>query len=163
PHNMIPKDSANPYADYDAAKLKRFLAGYKPPRELGTGYEYSNLGFGLLGYSLARFEHTAYEAMVNEEILKPLGMTMSGIAFTDPMRTHLATGHDVTGKPANNWDLDVLAGAGAIRSTANDMLRYLRANMGVDQSSMADAMKLAQQPRSDMTNAMRVGLAWITT
>ena len=48
------------------------------------------------------------------------------------MRAHLAPGHDDNGKPAKNWDLDALAGAGAIRSTANDMLRYLRANMGVD-------------------------------
>jgi hypothetical protein len=43
-------------------------------------------------------------------------MTMSGTEFTDDMRAHLAPGHDHTG----NWDFDALAGAGAVRSAAND-------------------------------------------
>jgi serine-type D-Ala-D-Ala carboxypeptidase/endopeptidase len=163
PFNMLPKDAANPYGDYDAAKLKTFLAEYALPRDPGASYEYSNLGFGLLGYALAQSQHTTYGAMIGEEILAPLGMTMSGTAFTDAMRAHLAPGHDDTGKPAENWDLDALAGAGAIRSTANDMLRYLKANMGIDPSPLAAAMKLAQAPRSDMAKTMRIGLAWITT
>jgi serine-type D-Ala-D-Ala carboxypeptidase/endopeptidase len=83
--------------------------------------------------------------------------------FTDAMRAHLAPGHDHTGKAAKNWDFDALAGAGAIRSTANDMLRYLKANMGIDQSPWVAAMKLAQRPRSDMAKTMRIGLAWLTT
>src|SRR5262245_56339300 len=163
PFNMQPKDPANPYADYDAARLKTFLAEYALSRDPGASYEYSNLGFGLLGYALAQSEHTTYGAMIGEAILQPLGMTMTGTAFTDAMRAHLAPGHDDTGKPAENWDLDALAGAGALRSTAHDMLRYLRANMGIDPSPLAAAMKLAQRPRSDMAKTMRIGLAWITT
>jgi CubicO group peptidase (beta-lactamase class C family)/ATP-dependent Clp protease adapter protein ClpS len=163
PSNFAPKDLANPYADYDAAKLKAFLAEYQLPRDPGASYEYSNLGFGLLGQALAQCVPTTYGTLTNDEILKPLGMTMSGTAFTDAMRAHLAPGHDDTGKAAKNWDLDVLAGAGALRSTANDMLRYLKANMGIGQSPLAAAMNLAQQPRSDMTKTVRIGLAWMTT
>ncbi len=170
PSNFLPRDPANPYADYDAAKLKAFLAGYRLPRDPGAVYEYSNLGFGLLGYALAQLEHTTYGAVIDDEILKRLGMTMSGTSmtmsgtvFTDVMRAHLAPGHDDTGKAAKNWEVDALAGAGAIRSTTNDMLRYLKANMGIDQSPLVAAMKLAQRPRSDMTKTMRIGLAWITT
>ena len=163
PTNFLPKDPANPYADYDAAKLKAFLAGYELPRDPGASYEYSNLGFGLLGYALAQLDHTTYGALTDEAILKPLRMMMSGTAFTDAMRAHLAPGHDATGKKVKNWDLDALAGAGAIRSTTNDMLRYLKANMGIDESPLAAAMKLAQQPRSDMSKTVRIGLAWMTT
>jgi CubicO group peptidase (beta-lactamase class C family) len=47
-----------------------------------------------------QLEHTTYDALAGEEILKPLGMTMSGTVFTDAMRAHLASGHDVTGKAA---------------------------------------------------------------
>jgi serine-type D-Ala-D-Ala carboxypeptidase/endopeptidase len=163
PTNLQPKDPANPYADYDAARLKAFLAEYQLPRDPGAAYEYSNLGFGLLGYALAQSAHTTYGALAEEEILEPLGMTMSGTAFTPAMRAHLASGHDAAGKAAKNWDLDALAGAGAIRSTANDMLRYLKANMGIDPSPLAAAMKFAQQPRRDMTKTTRIGLAWMTT
>lgn len=163
PSNLLPKDAANPYADYDAAKLKAFLAGYGLPRDPGASYEYSNLGFGLLGYALAQPESASYDALIGDRIFKPLGMTMSATAFTDAMRARLAPGHDDNGRPAKNWDLGALAGAGAIRSTANDMLRYLRANMGIDPSPLAAAMKLAQQPRSDVTKNARIGLAWVTT
>jgi serine-type D-Ala-D-Ala carboxypeptidase/endopeptidase len=163
PSNLLGTDPSNPYVDYDAAKLKAFLAGYELRRDPGAAYEYSNLGFGLLGHALAQLDHTAYGTLTGEQILKPLGMTMSGTAFTDGMRARLAPGHDDTGKPAKNWDFDALAGAGAVRSTANDMLRYLKANMGIDPSPLAAATRLAQQPRSDMAGTMRIGLAWMTT
>lgn len=163
PSDLLPNDPANPYADYDAVKLNVFLAGYELPRDPGASYEYSNLGFGLLGYTLAQSEYTTYGAMIAEEILMPLGMTKTGTMFTAVMRAHLAPGHAVTGNAAKNWDFDALAGAGAIRSTANDMLRYLKANMGLDHSPLAAAMKLAQRPRSGVTKTMRIGLAWMTT
>ena len=163
PSNFMPKDPANPYADYDAVKLKAFLADYQLPRDPGVSYEYSNLGYGLLGHALAQSASTTYRALVNDHILKPLGMTMSGTAFTDAMRARLAPGHDDAGRAAKNWDLDALAGAGALRSTANDMLRYLKANMGIGSSPLAAAMSLAQQARSDVAKAMHVGLAWVVS
>jgi len=163
PSNLLGKDPSNPYADYDAAKLKTFLAGYALPREPGAAYEYSNLGVGLLAFALAQLDHTTYGALIGEEILKPLGMTMSGTAFTAAMRARFAPGHDDTGDAAKNWDFDALAGAGAIRSAANDMLRYLKANMAIDASPLAAAMKLAQEPRSDMDKTARIGLVWMTT
>jgi serine-type D-Ala-D-Ala carboxypeptidase/endopeptidase len=160
PSNFMPKDPANPYADYDAAKMNVFLAGYQLPRDPGAAYEYSNLGFGLLGHALAQSVPTTYGALIDDDILKPLGMTMSGTVFTDAMRAHLALGHDDRGNAAKNWDLDALAGAGALRSTANDMLRYLKANMGIGQSALATAMNFAQRPPSDLA---KTGLAWVTT
>jgi D-alanyl-D-alanine-carboxypeptidase/D-alanyl-D-alanine-endopeptidase len=163
PSNQLPKDGLDPYADYDAAKLKAFLAGYQLPRDPGATYEYSNLGFGLLGYALAQSEHTTWSAMTDETILKPLGMTMSGAVLSDAMRAHLAPGHDNLGNAVKNWDFDVLAGAGAIRSTANDLLRYLKASMGIDPSPLAAAMKLAQAPLSEMNKTSRIGLAWMTS
>ncbi len=163
PSNLRPADPNNPYADYDAAKLKAFLANYELPRDPGASYEYSNLAFGLLGYALARSNHTTYGNLVSRQILAPLGMSMSSTGFTPSMRAHLAHGHDENGKSASNWDLDALAGAGAIRSTTNDMLRYLRANMRGNHTSLETAMKFAQQPRADVGGGSRIGLAWMTT
>jgi D-alanyl-D-alanine-carboxypeptidase/D-alanyl-D-alanine-endopeptidase len=163
PSNLLPKDGADPYADYDAARLKAFLAGYELPRDPDASYEYSNLGLGLLGYALAQQEHTDWDALTRENILKPLGMTMSGTAFSDAMRAHLAAGHDSLGNAVKNWDFDAMAGAGAMRSTANDMLRYLKANMGIDASPLTGAMKLAQEPRGEANKTNRIGLAWMTS
>ena len=153
--------SDNPYADYDAAKLKAFLAGYALPRDPGSEYEYSNLGFGLLGYALAQQEHTDYPTLLKRRILDPLHMTDSGVALTTAMRAHLARGHDALGKTTGNWDFDALAGCGAIRSSAEDMVRYLRANMGLDKSPLDAVLSEAQQPRRDVPHG-RIGLAWMT-
>jgi D-alanyl-D-alanine-carboxypeptidase/D-alanyl-D-alanine-endopeptidase len=163
PSNLLPKDGADPYADYDAARLKAFLAGYELPRDPDASYEYSNLGLGLLGYALAQQEHTDWDALTRENIFKPLGMTMSGTAFSDAMRAHLAAGHDNLGNAVKNWDFDAMAGAGAMRSTGNDMLRYLKANMGIDASPLAAAMKLAQEPRGEVSKTNRIGLIWMTS
>ncbi|MFY9655910.1 MAG: serine hydrolase domain-containing protein [Methylocystis sp.] len=166
PPDQWPKDVENPYADYDAAKLKAFLAGYDLPRDPGAREGYSNLGFGLLGYVLARAANRPYPELVEQEIFRPLGMTMSVAAFARVGGRRLASGHDISGKIAQNWDMDALAGAGAILSCANDMLRYLMTNMGATATPLLEAMKLAQAPKvvaSGADQKMRVGLAWITT
>jgi CubicO group peptidase (beta-lactamase class C family) len=126
PTGFIPPDMANPYVGYGAAELQAFLRGHQLARKPGASYEYSNLGYGLLGVALAAHAGKPYDALVHERIAVPLGMQSTGVALTPAMRARLAPGHDATGKPAANWDFDTMAGAGALRSTATDMLRYLK-------------------------------------
>lgn len=160
PDNLAPADRANPYADYDAAKLKSFLTGYELKRDPGEAYEYSNLGFGLLGFALT--QPRSYGAVLEAKIFQPLGMAMSSVGLNDALRAHLATGHNRRNQKAENWKFDVLAGCGSIDSTADDMLRYLKANMGKDESALLPAFRLAQQPRRDVDRTERIGLAWMT-
>jgi len=163
PSNLAPADPANPYADYDAARLKAFLSGYTLTRDPGASYEYSNLAFGLLGFALARHAHSNYAQLVDRKILRPLQMASTGIGLTDAILVHLAPGHDGDGKSAKNWDIDALAGAGALRSSTTDMLHYLRANMEAPASPLGRAMKFAQEPRQDTRGKItRIGLAWMT-
>lgn len=161
PNNFAPKDPLNPYVDYDAARLKAFLANYSLPRDPGASYEYSNLGFGILGTALAEAAHKSYPALLQDEMLAPLGMSHSSAA--NIVTPELAPGRKGDGSPAKNWDLDAFAGAGAIRSSANDMLRYLKANMNPDSSPLGRAMALAQTPCARVDEASQIGLAWMTT
>jgi CubicO group peptidase (beta-lactamase class C family) len=162
PTNLNPANQANPYADYGPVQLKSFLSEYKLPRDPGESYEYSNLGFGILGYALAEHARTSYANLLRTGILRPLGMSMTDVTTTKKLKEHLAEGHNEEGRPVGEWDFDVETGAGAIRSTGNDMLRYLKANMGVGQSSLASAVKSAQEPRRDINKDTRIGLAWMT-
>ncbi|MGH8283671.1 MAG: serine hydrolase, partial [Gammaproteobacteria bacterium] len=163
PGNLDPAaDPQDPYADYDAAKLKAFLAGYVLPRDPGSAYEYSNLGFGLLGDALAQQAGMSYAALLQKKILQPLGMSSTRATLSEPLTGHWAMGHDEFGKPAEPWHFGVLAGAGAINSTGADMLRYLEANMGDCTSTLQRAMQLAHQPRRVMNKNEGVGLAWVT-
>ena len=125
PDNFRPSDPNNPYADYTIEQLYQFLSGYDLPRGIGEAYEYSNLGYGLLGHALERKGEKSYEALVQEHVLAPLQMENTGITLTPEMEARLATAHNPALEPVSNWDLPTLAGAGALRSTANDLLNFL--------------------------------------
>jgi CubicO group peptidase (beta-lactamase class C family) len=76
------------------------------------------------------------------------------------MKEHLALGHDPQGKVTSNWDLPTLAGAGAIRSTTVDMLRFLDVNLHPEGSALHRAMAFAHQERAQAGN-MAIGLNWL--
>lgn len=161
PTNLKPKDPANPYADYSAEQLYEFLTGYQLTRDIGSQYEYSNLGGGLLGHVLARRAGTGYETLVRSRICVPLGMNNTGITLTPEMKARLAVGHNQGLESVENWDLPTLAGAGALRSTANDMLTFLAANLGYIKSPLAPAMAAMLKVRRPTGQpGLEVALGW---
>jgi serine-type D-Ala-D-Ala carboxypeptidase/endopeptidase len=163
PTNLKPANIANPYADYSVQQLYDFLSGYELTRDIGSKFEYSNLGVGLLGHVLALRAGKSYEALVTERILKPLGMHDTRITFTPAMLAHLAPGHNDAGTVVGNWDLPTLAGAGGLRSTANDMLKFLAANLDSTLGPVARALAHAHTAIRDTDQpTMRIGLAWLT-
>jgi CubicO group peptidase (beta-lactamase class C family) len=160
PTNLAPRNPANPYADYSVEQLYAFLSGYELPRDVGATYEYSNLGMGLLGHALALKAGTSYENLVNRLLLTPLGMRETAITLSPALRARLAPGHDGEGNVVPNWDLPTLAGAGALRSTALDMLMYLAANLDTTAKPLARAMRETHTPRRDAGGTCKSAFAW---
>ncbi len=160
PDNFAPKDPRNPYVDYTAERMLEFLGRVKPARAPGEGYEYSNVGAGLLGWALARKAGKSYEELLAERITGPLGMRSTAVALTPGMKERLAPGHDALGRPEGNWDLTAFAGAGGIRSTAADMMLFLKANLTPTPSS--DTLAFAREIRYTPPDAgaHRLGLGW---
>lgn len=163
PSNFHPKDPANPYADYTVEQLYQFLSSCQLTRDIGSQFEYSNLGGGLLGLALARRAGVDYEALVRSRITGPLGMNSTGIALTPEMKARLAVGHNAKLEATPNWDLPALAGAGALRSSANDMLTFLAANLGYVKSPLAPAMAsmLAVRRPTSAAGLGEIGLGWL--
>jgi D-alanyl-D-alanine-carboxypeptidase/D-alanyl-D-alanine-endopeptidase len=161
PDNLNPANPKNPYADYPADSMFAFLSRHTLARAPGARFEYSNLGVGLLGHALARRAGTTYETLLIERILDPLGLDDTRITLTPSMRQRLAAGHDASGVPAENWDIPSLAGAGALRSTANDLLDFAAAALGTP-GPLAAAFEMAQRPRHDINPRMSIGLNWFT-
>lgn len=163
PSNFHPKDAGNPYADYTEKQLYEFLAGYQLTRDIGSQFEYSNLGGGLLGQALAHRAKVDYEALVHARITGPLEMRSTAITLTPEMKARLAVGHNDKLAAVPNWDLPTLAGAGALRSTANDLLTFLAANLGYVKSSLAPAMAsmLATRRPMNASGSGEIGLGWL--
>ncbi len=161
PSNFRPADPQNPYIDYNIAKLYEFLSGYTLTRDPGEKYEYSNLAVGLLGNTLARHAGVDYETLVRTRILAPLKMTRTSITLTDAQKKNFAAGHDPALTEVKNWDMDALAGAGALRSTANDMLTFLAANLELTATPLQAAMRRMLAERRDTGNAdLQIAMGW---
>jgi len=161
PSNMNPKDPTNPFADYTVAQLYEFLATVQLTRNIGSTYEYSNVGVGLLGHVLARRAGADYETLVRTRILEPLEMKSTAITLSKAMKDRLAIGHDAALQPVANWDIATLSGAGALRSTANDLLTFVGANIGLQKSPLRSSMAaMIATRRPTGTPNLEIALGW---
>ena len=151
-----------PIGNYTAEQLYSMLSAYHLDSDPGAQYFYSNVGFGLLGHALARRAGVDFERLLETRITGPLGMSDTRITPTPQMMERFATGHSyyrLTPTPA--LDYGVLAGAGGLRSTANDLLRLLGACMGYTKTPLAraaSAMIETRRPTGDL--GVDVGLGW---
>ena len=163
PSNFRPKDPANPYADYTVDKLYAFLP--TAPVHPTATFEYSNVAYGLLGHALSRQATQSYEDLIVSRIAKPLGMTDTRIRLTPEMTKRLAPPFDAKLKPAHLWDFGAIPAGGAIRSTANDMLKFLAAQLDLPAGTtipdpLRRAIAATHTPRTDAGPKTRIGLAW---
>ncbi len=159
-------DPRNPYAHYTPTQLYAYLATYRGDTERtspGT-YTYSNLGAGVLGDVLARKLGLSYEQAIVQRICNPLGMPDTRNILTAEQHQRLATPHTATGEPTLNWDCPTLAGAGGLRSTAQDLLTFLAANLGSLSTPLQSALRQCHEivvehspPQSDL---LGIALGW---
>jgi CubicO group peptidase (beta-lactamase class C family) len=155
------RDRRNPYAGLSVQALYRGLARTRLRRRPGQRVRYSNLGAGLLGQALAQAAGQPYEQLVRERICLPLGMGDTLVSPSLEQAARLAVGHTRRGRPVPRFQIPALAGAGALRSTATDMLRFLEANLDPASTPLADQLERIQQPRHRMGRRMEVGLGWL--
>lgn len=162
PDNMKVRDPNNPYVDYLEADLYAFLNNHKLARAPGTNNEYSNLGQGLLGHLLTLKAKSTYEDLVLNRIAVPLKMNSTKITIDKESQSRFAPGHRGNGQPAVKWDVPVLAGAGSIRTTVNDMLLFAKANLVPPDGKLGEAIEMAWTVRQLPINKgdPTVGLGW---
>lgn len=146
--NMPYGDLADPYADYTEALMLEFLGRSELPRDIGSQHEYSNFGVGLLGYLLGRAAGSDYETLLRERITGPLGMTDTAVTLSPAQQARFAPGHDTFMRPARPWRLPLQEGAGGIRSTTDDMLKFAHAALDPG-SPIGPAMRTALSVRRD--------------
>ena len=148
---------ADPYAHLDSATLEAAIPRTRPRRPPEARFRYSNYGVGLLGHLLARRAGMSYDELVQERICRPLGLRHTG---TDVDGGRLATGHKRRGRPTAHWHLAALAGAGGLRSTATDVLGFLRLHADCSTSPLALAARETRRPRARVWR-LHMGLGWM--
>ncbi len=158
---LLNRSKSDPYADCTADALLSGLARTRLRAVPGKRFRYSNLGAGLLGLALARRAGTDYESLITREICAPLGMSDTVVTVGAARSDRCAQGHARPGRPAAPWNLADLAGAGALRSTATDLVAYVRAQLDDGPAELAEAIRLSRAVEHRMGPFARVHLGWM--
>lgn len=141
PNSFMAKmnDLNNPYKDLVTNDFYEYLEnceGKKPEGE----FEYSNFGMGLLGHILENKTCEKYEQMVKDRLLKPLGMQSTFITIDSNNSQHIVQGYTENAEKAPIWTDNVLTGAGSFLSNANDMIKFIKANLSENETSISKSL-----------------------
>ncbi|HEY0610558.1 MAG TPA: serine hydrolase domain-containing protein, partial [Chitinophaga sp.] len=142
PYNVDPKNLDEPYVDYTVNQLYEYISNFEPPFDIDSKWRYSNVGYGVLGNILTLVASKDLEALITEEICKPLNMNNTVISLTAKQKSNLAIGHAETGTPVGLTDLGAIDAGGALRSNINDLLTFAEANLGLIKTDLYPAMEL---------------------
>ena len=141
---------------YTNEQVYNFLSNITLQREPGVFANYSDFGMGLLGHVLATKSGISYENLVKDRILNVLGMDSTGIAmnstgvtYPDILKSRLAKGHIGGEEVTLEFIPEVLRPAGALYSTANDLMKYLSANLGLIKTKINDIIEETHLIRSE--------------
>jgi serine-type D-Ala-D-Ala carboxypeptidase/endopeptidase len=134
----------NPYAGWTRDEMWLELAGLKLETPAPCAAAYSNFGMALVGEILSHHYKKAWIDLIRAQITEPLGMkdTVQVLGLKTP---RFAQGYSNLAK-INGWDFKAMAGAGALRSTASDMLIFSRAMMAGRAGSLGAASERMLQP-----------------
>ncbi len=129
--------------NYSANQMYAALSNITLTREPGSKFLYSDFGVGLLGYILSLKAGVPYEQLVKDRILNVLGMNDTKITLSlNDIKNRFPVGHQ-NGKEIKTPTIPVvIEGAGAFRSTANDLLKYVSANLGFLHTKLDNAIQL---------------------
>lgn len=155
---LVAKDSDNPFRFvdenyiYSLLKQTDTLADYRK-------YQYNNYAFSLLGLIIEQKNKQDYEFLIENEILKPFGMsnTTFQIPTTNPNRAGL---YNQQGKQQDYIILNNVNPAGGLKSNAVDLLKYLKAHF--QNEEVNEAVRLTQLTYYQDLNK-RIGLGWEIT
>jgi CubicO group peptidase (beta-lactamase class C family) len=166
PVGFRPGDPGNPFADFSVQRLYLFLSARGFARPSDAGFGYSNVGFGLLAHALATRAGVEYATLVRQRITVPLAMRDTTIALTPDQQRRLMQGHDERHRLVEPWNIGGgLEGAGALRSTASDLLTWLEANLHPDRLAPGTLRQAIASSHRRLSNAGEGGVAfgWFVT
>jgi len=124
---LLIEDINNPYRDFDDGIIIEYLKLSEDP-VAESKYEYSNLGYGILGFILTvKFEKDLF-SIIKEIILDPLEMSDTTI-LSFAASEKLLTGHNSSNTIVPHWEMNSFQGAGFLLSNTTDMVKFLQAHL----------------------------------
>jgi len=154
-------------AKYSDEQLYRFLARYQLKRDPGAEWDYSNVGYWLLGQALASRAGMGYENLLQSRVTAPLKMnnTAVSLSLSPNLTAKLAVGHNAVLQPAPSFHsvsiYAAMPAAGGMVSTVNDMLKFLSVCMGYERSPLASSMAAMLSTQRPIDDGSEQALGWV--
>jgi serine-type D-Ala-D-Ala carboxypeptidase/endopeptidase len=154
------------WRQYDTTKLYACLKDIKLESKPFTAWNYSNLAIGTLGTILERSTQKQYADIIKEKITQPLGLSDTKQKLSADDLKRMAKGYHGS-KEIDYWDdLNAMDGAGVLRSTTADLLKFAQANIDIPNlpigKAMADCQKEVFKGKiKDTDNDMSMNLGWL--
>ncbi len=149
----------DPYKVYDKKALYSYLSSFKNKKTPGEEYEYSNLGYAILGDIICSIYKKPYEQIVREIICKPLDMNNT-FQVLDPKRKDTFKVYNKEGQEVTPWSFDTFSAAGGLKSTVEDLLKFVNAQFKMPQSPLENAMANTKLFTFFLPPDTDLGLAW---
>jgi serine-type D-Ala-D-Ala carboxypeptidase/endopeptidase len=161
----LPESSAIGAAKYSAKDLYGYLANFSLPYDIGTQWDYSNLGFWLLSEVLAARGGAEYGSLLLKRVIFPLGMRNTAFVASTAMKAKLATGHYASMQPANSFlslpGYAIMSAAGGLLSSVEDLLMIPAIALGYRSSPLAALIANCLAPRRQTpTKGIEQALGW---
>lgn len=141
PPNLAASGLDDPYAAYDEAALIASLATVTLADDPFSAVRYSNYGAGLLGHLLARRRGMDWSTALSAEVLTPAGLSDTTAGPDAALDQRLAQPY-VGARAVPAWRFQALRAAGALRSSAADLLAFGEALLGAQAELSADFAEL---------------------
>jgi serine-type D-Ala-D-Ala carboxypeptidase/endopeptidase len=155
---------SDPAANHSDPRLYGFLARYQLTRDPGAEWEYSNLGYWLLGEALAFRSGMDYATLLQTRVTAPLKMKNTAITLSPELKANLAVGHDAVLHAAPSFDsvsiYAAMPAAGGLVSTVNDMLEFLSVSMGYEHSTLASSAATLLSTKRPINGSNEQALGW---
>jgi serine-type D-Ala-D-Ala carboxypeptidase/endopeptidase len=157
PKNMLDKmnDEQNLYKELVTQDIYDYLKISGENTSIGE-YEYSNFGMGLLGHIIELKYNGKYEDIIKKEICNKLEMRNTTMNLNSEQAKNVAQGYDENGKPNPIWQDNVLTGAGSFLSNADDMTKFISANLSANYNEISPPLIQCHKPQ--LTG--ETGLGW---
>ncbi len=156
PENLDLSNEINPYKNYGKTEIDEYLKNLLTlENKTSKTYSYSNLGAGLLGYTLGLSQKTSFQKLLQKKIFDKYKMKNS-FTSSQNLGNSLIKGLNTKGEIVSNWDFDVLFGAGGILSTTEDLAIFANAQFNPKNKEL----ELTRKTTFDIKENTKIGLGW---
>jgi len=160
PSNLLPTEPLDPYKDYDRTALFSYLKNYEQHNKPDSLYEYSNLGYGIIGELLAYKYNSSYSELIEKTVCAPLQLENTTALPSGDQLQHFIPTYNNKGQLTPHWHFQALSGAGSLKATITDLLKYAESNLNIPRTPLGKALELTHKPSWLLSETQDLGLSW---